>query len=241
MMKSSLYFFLAALISLAAVSCSGGWRPLFDGETLEGWIGVDGQDLPASYWSVVDGAIVSHPSLAEQPSEIGDSLAPASDTRDMMTRAVYSNFKLKVQFRLEEGSNGGIKYFINPGRFSGPSIGFEYQVIDDTVFGKKYFKINNVQTTASLYDLLSANKMKANFKPYEWNDAMIMVDGGKVEHWLNGVKVLEIDRFSESFDALVVNSKFYGQEGFGKLEGGHILLQDHGCTVYYRDIMIKEL
>ena len=231
---------MLAVVSLA-VSCSGGWRPLFDGETLEGWIGVDGQDLPASYWSVVDGAIVSHPSLAEQPSEIGDSLAPASDTRDMMTRAVYSNFKLKVQFRLEEGSNGGIKYFINPGRFSGPSIGFEYQVIDDTVFGKKYFKINNVQTTASLYDLLSANKMKANFKPYEWNDAMIMVDGGKVEHWLNGVKVLEIDRFSESFDALVVNSKFYGQEGFGKLEGGHILLQDHGCTVYYRNIMIKEL
>ena len=234
-------FLILTVLCLAAVSCKSGWQPLFDGNTLEGWIGVDGQDLPDSYWSVVDGVIVSHPSLAEQPSEIGDSLSPAADTRDLMTRAVYSNFKLKVQCRLEEGSNGGIKYFINPGRFSGPSIGFEYQLIDDTVFGKKHFKINNVQTTASLYDLLSANKMKANFKPYDWNDAMIVVDGGKVEHWLNGVKVLEIDRFSESFDALVVNSKFYGQEGFGKLDGGHILLQDHGCTVYYRNIMIKEI
>ena len=229
------------MVCFVAFSCTSGWKPLFDGKSLEGWTGVDGQELPASYWSVVDGAIVSHPSLSEQPAEIGDSVAPAADTRDLMTRDVYSNFKLKVQFRLEEGSNGGIKYFINPGRFSGPSIGFEYQVIDDTVFGDMHFKINNVQTTASLYDLLSANKMKANFRPYEWNDAMIVVDGGKVEHWLNGVKVLEIDRFSESFDALVVNSKFRGQEGFGKLEGGHILLQDHGCTVYYRNIMIKEL
>lgn len=235
------HLFRLAMVCFAAVSCTSGWQPLFDGKTLDGWIGVDGQDLPASYWSVVDGVIVSHPSFAEQPAEIGDSIAPAADTRDLMTKAVYSNFKLKVQFRLEEGSNGGIKYFINPGRFSGPSIGFEYQVIDDTVFGEMHFKINNVQTTASLYDLLSANKMKANFKPYEWNDAMIVVEGGKVEHWLNGVKVLEIDRFSESFDALVVNSKFAGQEGFGKLDGGHILLQDHGCTVYYRNIMIKEL
>ena len=148
---------------------------------------------------------------------------------------------LKVQFRLEEGSNGGIKYFINPGKLSSPSIGFEYQLIDDAGFGKMYFKINNVQTTASLYDLLSANKMKADFKPYEWNEAMIVVKGGKVEHWLNGVKVLEIDRFSESFDRLVVNSKFSEEKGFGKFDGGHILLQDHGSRVHYRNIVIKEL
>ena len=233
--------FISVLAVLAFVSCSGGWQSLFDGKTLEGWIGVDGQELPASYWSVVDGVIVSHPKLAEQPAGIGDIEAPAEDTRDLMTQAVYRNFKLKAQFRLEEGSNGGIKYFINPGTFRSPSIGFEYQIIDDATFGKLHFKINNVQTTASLYDLLSANKTKADFRPYEWNDAMIVVDGGKVEHWLNGVKVLEIDRFSESFDRLVVNSKFCNDEGFGKLDGGHILLQDHGCTVYYRNIFIKEL
>ena len=234
-------FLRLAIACLAAVSCTSGWQPLFDGKTLEGWTDVEGKDIPASFWSVVDGAIVSHPSPTELPSEIGDSLAPAVGYKDIITKEVFSNFKLKVQFRLEEGANGGIKYFINPGKFSSPSIGFEYQVIDDAVFGKMYFNINNVQTTASLYDLLSANKMKAGFKPYEWNEAMIVVDGGKVEHWLNGVKVLEVDRFSESFDWLVVNSKFRNESGFGKLDGGHILLQDHGCTVRYRNIMIKRI
>ena len=219
-----------AIAIIAAVSCSGGWQPLFDGKTLEGWKGVDGQDVPASYWSVVDGAIVSHPTLEEVPG-----------TKDIITEKTFKDFMLKVQFRLEEGSNGGIKYFINPGKLSSPSIGFEYQLIDDAGFGKMYFKINNVQTTASLYDLLSANKMKADFKPYEWNEAMIVVKGGKVEHWLNGAKVLEIDRFSESFDVLVVNSKFSAEKGFGKFDGGHILLQDHGSRVHYRNIVIKEL
>ena len=219
-----------AIAVFAAVSCSGGWQPLFDGKTLEGWRGVDGEDVPASYWNVVDGTIVSHPTLEEVPG-----------TKDIITEKTFRDFMLKVQFRLEEGSNGGIKYFINPGKLSSPSIGFEYQLIDDAGFGKMYFKINNVQTTASLYDLLSANKMKADFKPYEWNEAMIVVKGGKVEHWLNGVKVLEIDRFSESFDALVVNSKFSEEKGFGKFEGGHILLQDHGSRVHYRNIVIKEL
>ena len=226
---------------VALLSCTQGWTPLFDGKTLDGWAGVDGQDLPTNYWSVVDGAIVSHPDASELPADIGDSIAPAQGSQDLMTKAVYKNFMLKVRFRLEEGSNGGIKYFINPGTFSRPSIGFEFQVIDDDKFGQMHFPINNVQTTASLYDLLSANKTKADFRPYEWNEAMIVVDGGRVEHWLNGVKVLEIDRFSESFDRLVHNSKFRDEKGFGKLESGHIILQDHGCKVYYKDICIKEL
>ena len=175
-----LAIFAAALLTL--LSCTKGWTPLFDGKTLDGWTGVDGQDVPANYWSVVDGAIVSHPSIDELPAGVGDNLAPTSDSKDIMTKAVYKNFMLKVQFRLEEGANGGIKYFINPGTFSGPSIGFEFQLIDDVNFGKMYFPINNVQTTASLYDLLSANKMKADFQPYEWNEAMIVVEGGHVEH-----------------------------------------------------------
>lgn len=229
------YVFLI-LISLA--SCSPKWQPLFDGNSLDGWISVDGGTIPANIWNVTkDGTIVSHPDSTD--ALLLTNFSSEKGAMDIITKDEYTNFKLKVSFRMIEGSNGGIKYFINPGTFSSPSIGFEYQVIDDENYSVSHPAINNVQTTASLYDLLSSNKMNANFHPYEWNDAMIVVDGGKVEHWLNGVKVLEIDRLSTSFDLLVKNSKFRKEQGFGKLEGGHILLQDHGNKVYYRNIMIQ--
>ena len=224
---------LIIILSSAAISaCAPEWTPLYDGKTLEGWTDVDGQEMPSDYWSVIDGAIVSHPDVDGEFS---------GATKDLMTTGTYTNFRLKLSFRLEEGGNGGIKYFINPGTFTGKSIGFEYQIIDDDNFRRVHFPITNVQTTASLYDILSSNKMDADYRPYEWNEAMIVVRDGHIEHWLNGVKVLELDRFSHAFDVLVTNSKFNGEEGFGKLEGGHILLQDHGSRVRYRDIMIQKL
>lgn len=230
----------AALCALTA--CSGRWVPLFDGKSLEGWTDTAGQDMPANYWSVVDGVIVSHPDLDDLPDDVKKTLATSAGSRDLMSTGSYKNFRLKFSFRLEEGSNGGIKYFINPGKLSSPSIGFEYQLIDDLKFrDMSDYPLNNVQTTASLYDILSANKKDADFRIYEWNEGMIVVKDGIVQHWLNGVKVLEIDRYSTSFDLLVNNSKFRKEEGFGKFPEGHIILQDHGCKVFYRDIMIQEI
>lgn len=223
--------FIAVITVMAA--CAPEWTPLYDGKTTEGWTDVDGKPMPSGIWSVVDGAIVSHP---DTEGEFKGA------TKDLMSTGSYSDFMLKLSFMLEPGGNGGIKYFINPGTFSGPSIGFEYQLIDDENFEEiSGIHISNVQTTASLYDIMSADKMKADFKPYEWNEAMIVVKGGHVEHWLNGEKVLSLDRFSHPFDVLVTNSKFKNEKGFGKLDGGHIILQDHGSRVRYRDIMIREL
>lgn len=225
--------FILAIAVLTA--CAPKWTPLFDGSTLQGWTDVDGNEMPEGIWSVIDGAIVSHPDFKKDEKE------NLTAVRDLMTVGYYTNFKLKVSFRLGECSNGGIKYFINPGELSSPTIGFEFQVIDDDQYGVKNPPINNVQTTASLYDLLSANKKDANFDVYGWNEAMIVVKDGIVQHWLNGAKVLEIDRFSPAFDLLVKNSKFKNEKGFGKFPGGHIFLQDHGCKVEYRDIMIQEI
>ena len=228
-LRTSLVF-IAVITVMAA--CAPEWTPLYDGKTTEGWTDVDGNPMPSGIWSVVDGAIVSHPDTEGEFK---------GETKDLMSAGSYSDFMLKLSFMLEPGGNGGIKYFINPGTFTGKSIGFEYQIIDDDNFRRVHFPITNVQTTASLYDILSSNKMDADYRPYEWNEAMIVVRDGHIEHWLNGVKVLELDRFSHAFDVLVTNSKFNGEEGFGKLEGGHILLQDHGSRVRYRDIMIQKL
>lgn len=224
---------MTIIIAAAALTaCAPEWTPMFDGTSTEGWTDVNGQPMPAEYWSYADGAIVSHPTLE------GTFDGPS---KDLMSVATFKNFRLKLSFRMTEGGNGGVKYLINPGKLSSPSIGFEYQLIDDDNFTRLNFPINNVQTTASLYDIMSANKMEANYRPYEWNDVMIVVKDGHIEHWLNGSKVLELDRFSHAFDVLVANSKFRNEEGFGKFESGHILLQDHGSKVWYRDVMIQEI
>lgn len=232
-MKRFLYMVSIVAASAAMTACAPEWTPLYDWKTTDGWTDVDGNAMPAESWSVVDGAIVSHPDTEGEHK---------GATKDLMSVGTYTDFMLKLSFKLEAGGNGGIKYFINPGTFESPSIGFEYQLIDDENFEDiTGIHISNVQTTASLYDIFSADKTKAGFKPYEWNDAMIVVKGGHIEHWLNGVKVLELDRFTHAFDVLVTNSKFKEEKGFGKLQGGHIILQDHGSRVRYRDIMIREL
>ena len=179
-------------------------------------------------WAVEDGILVVNP----VPGERGG---------DLMTVKTYGDFLLSAEFQLTEGANSGIKYFINPGTFSDPSIGCEYQILDDDVHPDAKLGVAGNRTTASLYDLIPADKSAVEFHPYDWNTAMILVRGDHVEHWLNGVRVVSYDRNSQEFDALVRYSKFRSREGFGDFPSGHILLQDHIDKVFFRNIRIKEL
>ena len=214
--------------TLSEADLTEGWTSLFDGKSLEGWRSVKEDKIPELGWAVEDGVLVVNP----VPGERGG---------DLMTQKAYGDFMFSLEFKLTEGANSGIKYFINPGTYPDPSIGCEFQILDDTLHPDAKLGVAGNRTAGSLYDLIRADKDAANFQLYDWNTALIRVQGNHVEHWLNGVKVVEYDRNNQLFDALVKHSKFAKREGFGNFASGHILLQDHSDKVYFRNIRIKEL
>ncbi len=217
---------------LTAEERADGWRLLFDGVSLNGWRGAYLDSLPARGWEVRDGMIIVQASGGGEAAFGGD----------IVTREEFSNFDLRVEFKLTEGANSGIKYFVTEKepKTPGSAKGLEYQLLDDTRHPDAKLGIDGNRTLASLYDLIPATRKES--RPIgEWNSARIYVNGKHVEHWLNGVKVLEYERGGRTFLEHKARSKFKDLEGFGEASRGHILLQDHGNQVYFRNIKIRVL
>ncbi len=214
-----------------------GWRLLWDGQTMEGWRGAKLESFPEKGWAIEDGIL----------SVLSSGGAEASNGGDIVTTEAFSNFELSVDFLLTEGANSGIKYFVDPSlnKGEGSAIGLEFQVLDDERHPDAKEGKNGNRTVGSLYDLIRAENSNSsrgkNFKGIgEWNNARIVSKDGHVEHWLNQVKVVEFDRFSQIFEALVEKSKYEKWENFGRLPEGAILLQDHGDKVSFKSIKIRE-
>lgn len=220
--------------TLSKKEAAQGWHLLWDGRTTEGWRGTRGPDFPSKSWEIKDGIL----SVTDHSGEQGGG------TTDLVTTRKYENFELSVDFRITTGANSGIKYFVDPGsddRITRSSIGFEYQILDDAVHPDAKNGKNGDRTQGSLYDLIPAAKNKPVRPVGEWNTARIVVRGAHGEHWLNGKKVLEYERFTPQFRALVAESKFHVYPNFGEFHNGRILLQDHGFPVSFRNIKIREL
>jgi hypothetical protein len=221
-----------ALNSLTAAEVRAGWKLLFDGKTMNGWRGAYMKTLPARGWEVRDGTLIVDESGGGEAAFGGD----------IVTVDEYSNFDLRVDFMLTEGANSGIKYFVIEAepRTPGSAKGLEYQLLDDARHPDAKLGIAGNRTCASLYDLLTAVN-KPPVPVGAWNSARIVVRGRHVEHWLNGVKVLEFERGGPEFLASKSQSKFKDIPGFGEYPSGHILLQDHGNRVSFRNIKIRVL
>jgi hypothetical protein len=218
--------------TLTAKEIKDGWRLLFDGKTMNGWRGAYMDSLPKKGWEVRDGMLIVRESGGGEAAFGGD----------IVTIEEFSSFELKLDFKLTEGANSGIKYFVTEQqpKTPGSAIGLEYQILDDAKHPDAKLGINGNRTLASLYDVMPAHDKRVN--PIgKWNHARIVVKGKHVEHWLNGVKVLEYERGGKEFLAHKAESKFKERAGFGEAEKGHILLQDHGNRVYYRNIKIRTL
>ncbi len=214
-----------------------GWELLYDGTSMDQWRGARMDAFPESEegagWDYHKGVIKIHESGGSESADAGD----------IVTRELFSDFELWVDFKITEGANSGIKYFVDAdlNKGEGSSIGLEYQILDDERHPDAQLGAQpGSRTVASLYDLIQAENKHMN--PIgEWNHARVISDGNHVEHWLNGRKVLEYERNTPEFQQLVDESKYDVWPGFGTWTEGNILLQDHGNEVHFRNIFIKRL
>jgi len=219
---------------LTEYETQSGWKLLFDGDDSKGWRGAYKQGFPEKDWEVKDGMITV---LNTEGKEGGNG-------GDIVTLDQYKAFDISFDFRLTPGANSGVKYFVTlKENNTGSAIGLEYQVLDDSLHPDAKLGNNGDRTLASLYDLIPAAKQKRFIHAIgQWNTGRIIVyPNNHVEHYLNGVKVLEYERGSPPFRALVAVSKYKIWPNFGEAPEGHILLQDHGNEVSYRSIKLRTL
>lgn len=200
---------------------AAGWKLLFDGRSSSGWRSFKKDTFPNQGWIIEEGCL---------------KRASNASGGDIITRDQFQDFDLQFEWKIGPRGNSGLKYFIIEDRAA--AIGHEYQLVDnqanpDAKRGPKW-------QTASFYDVLPATN--TTVRPLaEFNQSRIRVTGNQVEHWLNGIKVLEYKLESPELSEAIAQSKFRRVENFGKNIKGHILLQDHGDEISFRNIKIREL
>ena len=226
----SLALFFIALCSssaatpnqLTAEEKAAGWKLLFDGKTTNGWRSFKKTSFPARGWVVEDGWLHC----------LGNGGG------DIITDAEFDDFELEWEWKQAPGGNSGLKYFVTETRDS--ALGHEYQMIDND--GEPDAKqAGGKRVTASFYDVLKLDRAAAPDPPGETNHSRILVQGDHVEHWLNGLKVLEYSCSSDALKTAVAQSKFKDVPGFGDKIKGHLLLQDHHSEVWFRSLKLRPL
>lgn len=196
------------------------WRSLFDGETLLGWTGLNGATI-GDGWEVVDSNLV----------------LTARGAGDLLTLDTFRDFELQLEWKISVKGNSGILYRVANGDQPVWMSGMEYQVLDHEAYPGL---VNSSRTAGAVFDLYAPSAEVVN-PVGQFNQTRIRVEGNNVEHWLNGHKIISYTLWSDDWTVRFDNSKFATYKDFGRIQQGHIALQDHGDQVSYRNIRIKEL
>ena len=224
---------------------AAGWQLLWDGKTTDGWRSPKSEEFPEKSWRIAEGVLTVDPGWTSGEAE-------AQSGGDIITRKRYSNFELTADFKTSKGCNSGIKIFVQPNispidkvtgkpTGKGSAIGMEFQILDDLTHPDAKLGRNGDRTEGSLYDLIPAPKDKRLLPVGEWNHARILSQGKHVEFWLNGALTVQFERGSPEFRQAVALSKFKNIPDFAEWPDGHILLQEHGSEVSFRNVKIREL
>jgi hypothetical protein len=197
----------------------GGWRPLFDGKSLAGWRGFKTTTAPAG-WQAVDGA-----------------LTRTGPGGDLMTVEEFADFELELEWKVGPAGNSGIMFRVATSAERPWETGPEMQVLDNAghADGK------NPLTSAGSNYAVHAPVKDVTRPVGEWNAVRLVVRGAHVEHWMNGVKLLEYELWSPDWETRVKASKFGSMPGYGRAKRGHLVLQDHGDVVAFRNLRIRTL
>jgi hypothetical protein len=218
----------AAANTLTSKEKAAGWKLLFDGKSTKGWRSFKSAPFPAEHWVAKDGAL---------------ECVGGKKVTDIVTEEQFDNFEFAWDWKMSEKGNSGVKYLVDEGmsQKGNDGIGFEYQLLDDDKHPDAKKGKDGNRTAGSLYDLIPASKDKVLHPIGEWNESRLVVDGNHVEHWLNGVKVLSYERGSAEMKTRIAESKYKDIKGFGEVQKGHLLLQDHDSEVYFRNMKIRAL
>ncbi|TWT47243.1 family 16 glycoside hydrolase [Botrimarina hoheduenensis] len=211
---------LAVPAVVRAQPATGDWVVLMDGSSLDAWRGYQRTDLPAA-WKINEAG-----ELAFTPGESGG---------DLVTKQEFGDFELEFEWRVAPGSNSGVLYGASEDKPHVYETGMEYQVLDDAGFGDAEPR----HQAGALYGLYP-RKIDATKPADQWNTARIVVEGTRIEHWLNGELVVEAERGSTTWKERIAASKFAAWDRFAANERGRIALQDHGGAVWYRNVRIRE-
>src|SRR6476469_3972507 len=206
--------------TLTADQTAAGWRPLFDGTNTNAWRGYKTQTLPAG-WHIVDGVLTKTGSVG-----------------DLVTRDKFGHFELALDWKLSPGGNAGVFYHgteeYDHIYWSAP----EYQLLDDANHPDGKSRVTSAGAAYALYPSPAGIVKPAN----EWNSTLIVVNGARVQHWLNGQKLLEYELWSPDWEAKVKASKFVDYPNYGRAKQGYIAIQgDHDGELTLRNIRIRPL
>ena len=216
-------YLILVLCCLSILSCSKNeWTVLFDGTSTDAWRGYQRQDFPVDGWKIEAGALKT---------------IVGGDQCDIITNDKFKDFELELEWRVSPGGNSGIFYRVTEDYPAVWQSAPEMQILDDSLHPDG----QNAKTSAgSLYGLIAPTN-KILMPVGEYNNTKIIARGNHIEHWLNGVKILEYEFGSDELKSLIAESKFKDFSGFGSASEGHIALQHHGEEVWYRNIRIRSL
>lgn len=211
-----------AVNTLGPQEKAAGWELLFDGTSLDGWRGYRQAALPQAGWEVKDGML--------------RAVAKAKGG-ELITVRKFGDFEFSWEWRIAAGGNNGVKYFVTEDRPRAP--GHEYQMLDDARHPDG--RVGPKRQTAAFYDVLPPAADKPVKPAGEWNTSRIVVSGDRVEHWLNGTRVLNYELGSPDVLAGLAASKFKPYPDFGTKLTGHIMLTYHNDECWFRNLKVREL
>ena len=249
-MIKKIYQIISTLLVISTISCQDHdqWIYLFDGNSTEGWRGYNSEIMPPG-WTAKDGMLMYDTEL-----ELEQNYNGGADI--IYGKEEFENFELYLEWRIPEGGNSGIFYHIKEGYGAPPEVSPEYQLIDDINYArihdlKSYNeqfgaeepeKLQDWQKTAANYAMHNADPSKKKLNPAgKWNSSKIIFTKKKVEHWLNGEIVLSFVPWSEDWYEKRNSGKFNDAPDYGKYKKGFVGLQDHGSSLWFRNIKIKRL